>query len=119
LYVDDLGAVFGKGGFTTHFAGRVDYLGWKSSPVWQSPHSCRAHLAAIGWGFKPSTMRNPIISEDGRALLAKQLDRLSDRQIADLFRAARVERVGQASVEDWVNLFKLKRNEIAGQSCPR
>ena len=112
LYVDDLGAVFGEGGFTSRYAGRVDYLGWKSAPVWKSRHSRRAHLAAIGWGIKPSTMKDPIICEEGRALLAKQLERLSDRQIADLFRAARIDRLGQATVEDWVRLFKLKRDEI-------
>ena len=58
-------------------------------------------------------MKDPIIGEEGRALLAKQLERLSDRQIADLFRAARIDRLGQATVEDWVRLFKLKRDEIS------
>ncbi len=123
LYVDDLGAVFGKGGFTTFGPGRVDYAGWKKRPVWRNPRSCKARLASIGWIVRTSTLRNPRISEEGRALLAKQLGELSDAQIADLFRAARIERLHQTmpdgssgrrevTVADWVALFKKKRDEI-------
>jgi hypothetical protein len=51
------------------------------------------------------------------------LEKLSDAQIADLFRAARIERLHQTTsdgssgrrevtVGDWVALFKVKRDEI-------
>jgi hypothetical protein len=123
LYVDDLGSVFGKGGLTTQYAGRVDYEGWKSRPVWRNRKSCTARLASIGGIFNPSTLSDPVISEAGRALLAKQLEQLSDAQIADLFRAARIERLHQTvsvgssghrevTLEDWVELFNKKRDEI-------
>jgi len=123
LYVDDLGAVFGKGGFTTFYAGRVDYEGWKKRPVWRNRRSCRARLDSIGGIFRRSTLRDPVISEAGRTLLALQMEQLSDAQIADLFRAARIERLHQmisdgasgrreVTLEDWVELFKKKRDEI-------
>jgi hypothetical protein len=123
LYVDDLGSVFGKGGFTTGYAGRVDYEGWRERPVWRNRESCEARLASIGGILRRSTLRDPDISEEGRALLAKQMEQLSDAQIADLFRAARIDRLHQTTsdgasgrrevtLEDWVALFKEKRDEI-------
>jgi hypothetical protein len=130
LYVADLGAVFGHGGLTTAHAGRIDYAGWKSVPVWKDSEECRARLNAIGGGFRPTTLHHPYVGESGRALLASLLKRLSDRQIADLFRAARVERLHQTTadgnggtrevtVEDWVRLFKSKRDEILRHpGCP-
>ena len=123
LYVDDLGSVFGKGGFTTGYAGRVDYEGWKERPVWRNRESCTARLVSIGGVFRTSTLRDPVIGEEGRALLARQLEQLSDAQIADLFRAARIEKLHQTTaggpsgrrevtLQDWVELFKQKRDEI-------
>ena len=123
LYVDDLGAVFGKGGFTTGYTGRVDYDGWKKRPVWRNSESCTARLDSIGGILRTSTLCDPVISEAGRALLAKQMEQLSDAQIADLFRAARIERLHQTTsdsasgrravtLQDWVELFKKKRDEI-------
>lgn len=123
LFVDDLGAVFGKGGGTTGGPGRVDYEGWKARKVWRDRESCRARLTSVGGIFRHSTLKDPTIGEEGRALLAGQLGRLSDAQIADLFRAARIERLHQTAefadhverevtVDDWVELFKQKRSEI-------
>ena len=129
-YVDDLGAVFGKGGLTTAYAGRVDYDGWSKRPVWRNQETCKARLDPIGGIFHLSTLRNPVIGEEGRALLARQMGQLSDAQIADLFRAARVEKLHQTTsdgsggqravtVEDWVALFKKKRDEITRHpGCP-
>ncbi|HET6371932.1 MAG TPA: hypothetical protein VFG76_01405 [Candidatus Polarisedimenticolia bacterium] len=126
MYVDDLGSVFGKGGLTTRYSGRVDYQGWKRRPVWRDRETCKARLAPIGSIFQTSTLRDPVISEAGRALLATQLEQLSDAQIADLFRAARIERLHQTisdgsgrrqvTVKDWVELFKMKRDEITNHS---
>ena len=123
MYVNDLGSVFGRGGFTTGGTGRVDYEGWKSRPVWRDEKSCRARLTSVGGIFRTSTLKDPVIGEPGRALLAAQLGELSDSQIGDLFRAARVEALDQkfddgeggtrtVTIEDWVALFKAKRSEI-------
>jgi hypothetical protein len=130
LYVDDLGSVFGEGGFATGYDGRVDYEGWKKRPVWRNRETCKARLASIGGFLRNSTLRNPVISEAGRALLAGQMKQLSDAQIADLFRVARIDRLHQTisdrasgrrevTVEDWVELFKKKRDEITKHpGCP-
>jgi len=130
LYVDDLGAVFGKGGFTTSYDGRVDYEAWKERAVWRNRESCTARLVSIMWILRTSTLRDPVISEEGRALLARQLEKLSDAQIEDLFRASRIERLHQTmsdglsgrrevTLRDWVDLFKKKRDEITNHpGCP-
>ena len=123
MYVDDLGSVFGKGGFTTGNEGRVDFKGWKARDVWRDKESCKARLASVGGIFRTSTLNDPVIGEAGRVLLSEQLEKLSDAQIADLFRAARVERLHQmiddgahgereVTIDDWVELFKQKRSEI-------
>lgn len=127
MFVDDLGSVFGKGGSSAHRSSRVNYGGWKARRVWRDSTSCRARLTSIGGNFRSSTLKDPVISEEGRALLAEQLAKLSDAQIADLFRAARVERLPQeiddgaqemreVTIDDWVQLFKQKRSEITEHS---
>ena len=130
LLVDDLGSVFGEGGFTTGGEGRIDYEGWKSRRVWRDEKTCRARLAAIGGGMRKTTLKDPVIGEGGRALLAEQLAKLSDEQIAALFRVARIERLeltlrdgaqGErlVMIDDWVMLFKEKRREITDRPpCP-
>ncbi len=130
LYVDDLGSVFGAGGFTTGGPGRIDYVGWRSRKVWRDDAHCRARLTSVGGVFRRTTLKDPVIGEAGRALLAAQLDALSDKQIADLFRVARVEalhetfldetrRVREVTIDDWVALFKKKRREITEHArCP-
>lgn len=127
MYVDDLGSVFGRGGFTTGYDGRVDYLSWGERPVWKSETSCKTRLVSIGGPWRPSTLKDPVVGEEGRALLAGLLGRLSDAQIAGLFRAARIEKLHQriledgverdVTVDDWVRVFKRKRDEIAEHRC--
>lgn len=123
MYVSDLGSVFGKGGFTSGNEGRVDYEGWETREVWRDKETCRARLTSVGGGFRTSTLKDPPIGEEGRALLAKQLGALSDAQIADLFRAGRIVELHQTmddgrhgrrevTIDDWVELFKRKRSEI-------
>jgi hypothetical protein len=130
MFVADLGSVFGKGGWFAHRSSRVNYEGWKARHVWRDSTSCRARLTSLGGPFRTSTLKDPVISEEGRALLAEQLAKLSDAQIADLFRAARVERLPQkldddahemreVTIDDWVQLFKQKRSEITEHSACR
>ena len=75
------------------------------------------------------SLDDPPISEAGRRLLSAQLARLRDEQIADLFRASHVERRKETihegagdrpvTVNDWVQVFKRKRDEIASVRCSR
>src|SRR5262245_34605279 len=97
MYVDDAGSVFGKGGFVTRNAGRVDFDGWKKRRIWKSATSCRAQLKGIGGILRPSNLRNPKVGEAGRRLLASELESLADHQIEDLFRAARIDRLRQTT----------------------
>lgn len=129
-YVDDLGAVFGRGGGTTRYEGRTDYGGWKEREVWRDADSCRARLEPILSPFDSSNLSDPTIGEEGRALLARLLSSLTDKQITDLFRASRIERLDQwltedngkrrrVTIKDWVLLFKTKRAQITDHpGCP-
>ena len=62
------------------------------------------------------SLENPRISEAGRKFLASRLLLLGDQQIRDLFRAARAER-RDGTVDDWVRVFKRKRDEIVKARC--
>jgi hypothetical protein len=63
-------------------------------------------------------LRNPRISEEGRKFLSDLLNQLSGRQIRDLFDVARfTKRDPSASLADWVNAFKAKREAIATRTC--
>ena len=63
------------------------------------------------------SLENPRISEAGREFLASRLLLLRDQQIRDLFRAAMAERRG-GTVDEWVRVFKRKRDEIVQAHCP-
>jgi hypothetical protein len=72
------------------------------------------------------TLKNPVISEQGRAFLANLIMQLSDKQLEDLFTVARVQlrprwpdngRSGYPTIQEWVDAFKAKRAEIAGRTC--
>ena len=64
-----------------------------------------------------------MISEAGRAFLSGLLAQLSDAQLRDLFDVSRfAERAGgaahPATVDEWLDVFKKKRGEIASRTCP-
>jgi hypothetical protein len=117
LMVKDLGSSFAAAGKLTF--PKMELESWRSVKVWRHPGRCQAHLTSSIVG----TLQHPTISEAGRRLLAERLSRLSDRQLHDLFRAARVDRrkdttAGrQVTVEDWVQAFKEKRDQIVQHRC--
>ncbi len=140
LVVQDVGATFGGGGiFTDNATAKVNLQKWSNKPVWekagsssnnQQPPVCQAQL------HKSATatdgLNNPTISEEGRRFAAGLLCQLSDRQIEDLFKAARVAEMpehhngdgsfkqGQSEeeiVQQWVTVFKQKREDVAGARC--
>jgi len=124
LMVSDLGLTFGHAGLLlSRKANSVSLATWAQVPVWKDRSRCVAEL-------KRSLMarfNNPKISEAGRAFLAGLLVQLSDAQLHDLFEAARVDRRPSdprkagppASVDEWVEAFKLKRAQIVDQRCPQ
>ena len=117
LYVSDLGYAFGEA--TLLDTSKNDLEDWSGEPIWKDPAQCVGNLKKSLMG----TLKDPVISEAGRKFLADLLVQLSDKQITDMFTAARVERFHRhadrnAPISDWVAAFKKKRNEIVNKRCP-
>jgi hypothetical protein len=123
MMVSDLGLTFGHANvFNRNGVGSVNFKDWADTDIWLDPARCIGNLPRSHTG----TLENPPIKEGGRAFLANLLTQLSDAQLRDLFEVARFpERVkdsGQGTrgskVEDWVDAFKKKRNQIVNHTCP-
>ena len=123
LMVKDLGSSFGAAKRFSFPKMKLD--SWREVPIWRDAARCEGDLTRSLVG----SLEHPVISEAGRRFLATRLMLLSDRQIRDLFVAARVERRGDTtkdengtsrpvSVEDWVGAFKAKRAQITTHKCP-
>ncbi len=123
MLIHDVGLTFGKA--TLRNNTRVDLDAWQSQPLWKDPRQCVANQKKSITG----TLVDPRISEGGRKFLADLLAQLSDAQIRDMFTAARIERLDQkihtpqgerrVRVDDWVQVFKKKRDEVVNQRCPQ
>jgi hypothetical protein len=123
MLINDLGQTFGRANtFNRDVIGSANFARWSATPVWRDKTGCVANLS----GSLTGTLTYPRISEEGRQFLAGLLVQLSDAQIDDLFEAARVflrprapdskERVS-ASVDEWREAFKRKREEIVNRRC--
>ena len=86
---------------------------WAATPIWKGDASCVGNLSKSATG----TLKDPAISEAGRAFLAGLLTQLSDDQITALFEVSRVTlrlrdpedvRSGFATVAEWASVFKRK-----------
>jgi hypothetical protein len=110
LVVKDLGATFGTATVLNNSKMNLD--DWSGARIWEKETSCVGDLFRSATG----TLENPRISEAGRQFLANRLLLLSDRQIRDLFTAAMAERRG-GSIDEWVRVFKRKRDEIVNTHC--
>jgi hypothetical protein len=92
---------------------------WRGVKVWKDAKACQAQLTSSIVG----TLEHPRISEAGRRFLAERLSLLTDKQLLDLFTAARVERRKESvagrpvTAEDWVRVFKEKRSQIVDHRC--
>lgn len=122
MMINDLGLTFGHSNvFNRNSQGSVNFEKWSEEPVWRKPETCEANLA----GSLTSTLRNPVISEPGRRFLADLLVQLTDRQLTDLFRVARLPARARAadmpagdSIREWVAAFKAKRDAVVNHRCP-
>ena len=109
--------------FNRSGVGSVNLKEWSSAPVWQDPARCIAYLPKSSSG----TLDNPRISEEGRQFLANLLKQLTDAQLHDLFEVARFPQrwdptanpENTATVEQWVDAFKKKRDEVVNHQCDR
>jgi hypothetical protein len=121
LVLNDVGATFSEGSFWG--VGKVDLDKWRRAPVWRDATQCIGHLDR----FLNGSLEHPVIGEPGRRFLAERLSLLSDAQLGELFRAARMDRrdggapaddVDRSStIEDWVDAFKRRRDQIVTHRC--
>jgi len=118
LFVKDVGSSFGAAKIMNYDKMKLE--SWSSVDIWKDAKTCRGDLTKSLVG----TLEHPVISEAGRKFLADRLSLLSDKQLLDLFTAARVERRGDkingrpATAPDWVRVFKEKRARIVNHRCP-
>jgi membrane-associated phospholipid phosphatase len=123
MMLNDVGLTFGRANLiNANAVASVNLHEWAQSPIWKTADACVGNLPRSLSG----TLKDPVISEDGRRFLARLLARLSDRQIRDLFAVAQVQRrpqptaagtVATPGVDAWVDAFKRKRDEIANHRC--
>ena len=80
-------------------------------------------MAPDGQVRRTGTLSDPHISKVGVAFLAKLLEQLSDDQLRDLFTVARFADKpappgkSPATVDEWIDVFKHKREEIVTATC--
>ena len=123
LMISDVGLTFGAASMAnSNEASGVNLVRWRDTPVWRDEPGCVGNLSKSFSG----TLDKPVIGEAGRRFLAELLDQLSDRQLHDLFEVARVNLrmrepghalSGFPSIDEWVSVFKQKRNEIVSKRC--
>lgn len=123
MMIHDLGITFGRASSRNRQPrSSVNLREWSGLPVWKDREKCVGNLP----GSWSGTLKDPVISEDGRTFLADLLTQLSDDQLRDMFDAARVTLRPRApesgrsdfpTVEEWVNAFKQKRAEIVDHRC--
>jgi hypothetical protein len=117
LYIHDLGYAFGEA--TLLDTSKNNLHDWEGEAIWKDPARCVGNLKKSMQG----TFSDPPVSEAGRKFLADLLGQLSDKQISDMFTAARVERFHEhpernLPISEWVRVFKKKRDEITNHHCP-
>jgi len=122
MMLDDVGLTFGKANvLNRNVLGSVNYDGWSKTPVWKDSDRCVGNLPKSASG----TLEFPVVTEEGRKFLAGLLTQLSDAQLHDLFEVARFplrsKIIGAkhgTTVEEWVEAFKHKRDEVVSRTCP-
>jgi hypothetical protein len=112
--INDLGATFGPN--------KVDLDAWRAVPIWTDRSQCTVSMKAFPYGG--STFRDATISEAGRQLMVRQLNALSESQVAALFSGARFpDEARRNNTGDspgrWAAAFVEKARQIReGRPCP-
>jgi hypothetical protein len=119
MMVPDLGTTFGRATiFSMDAPSSVNFHNWSQTPIWKDTHTEKGNCVGNLRGSVGGTFENPRISEAGRKFLADLLVQLSDAQLRDLFDVAGfTRRDPSASIDDWVQVFKQKRDEIVNRTC--
>jgi hypothetical protein len=141
MIVQDVGASFGGGGlFTSNDGAKMNLEKWTEKKLWKktgtagtSEPDCPVCQAQLSKSLTAHDgLGDPTISEEGRRLLAGLMCQLTDAQIEDLFRSARVSAMPKYHNSDgsfrsgldeatihrqWVEAFKAKREDLAKGRC--
>ena len=99
MLIQDVGATFGGGGaFTTNDGAKMNLQNWSGKKLWKHTNApgteeakcveCQAILDK-SWSATEG-LSDPMISEEGRRMLAGLMCQLTDEQILNLFKAAKV-----------------------------
>jgi hypothetical protein len=123
MMINDLGITFGRANaMNQQPRASVNLAEWAKLPVWKDAQRCVGNLSGSWTG----TIKEPVISEEGRQFLADLLMQLTDQQVRDMFEVARVNlrtrapadgRSGFATVDEWVTAFNQKRAQIVERRC--
>jgi len=119
MLIQDVGLTFGHATKSNGSGTSASFREWSAAPIWKDPGRCVGNMVKSMTG----TLKDPVISEEGRKFLAGLLTQLSDSQLRDLFEVARFGRrtvpdQPAATIDQWVDAFKKKRTEIVDHVCP-
>jgi hypothetical protein len=112
--MQDVGATFGPF--------KLDLGNWRSLPIWKDAATCTISMQHLPWNG--ATFPDHRISEAGRHFLLGLLAQLTEMQIQDLFRSARVAEHDQINGEArdpraWTRAFMDKVQQIKDAGpCP-
>jgi hypothetical protein len=113
--IQDLGATFGPS--------KLNLARWRETPVWRDPATCTVSMEGMPWGG--GTFPAVRISENARAMLARQLAAIADHQVRALFRGARFPEYYSATDDErdltaWTAAFRYRAEQIASAGpCPQ
>jgi hypothetical protein len=113
--IQDVGATFGPN--------RIDLPNWRAVPVWRDRATCSVSMEDLPYAGATFPVRR--ISNDGRLMLARLLEQVSVRQLADLFTASGIVRydgidAASRSADGWIKAFREKVASIRdGAPCPQ
>ena len=126
----DVGATFGGAGRGSNgTTAKMNLDAWQQKPVFKDAgrDHCRGDLT-VSYKAGGDGEPDPVISEEGRRFLLEQLQRLTPDHVRALFRAARVDQLGDAerkdgslpgdhSIDAWVAVFQDKVQQIEARHC--
>ena len=141
MIVQDVGATFGSGGFfTSNSTAKMNLHEWSGEELWKkagkpgmSEADCPVCQARLRKSLTATDgLSDPTISEEGRRFLGGLMCQLTDAQIGNLFKAARVAEMPEYHTSDgsfkqgldeatiqkqWIEAFKAKREQLASGRC--
>ena len=103
VMLQDVGATFGPR--------KVNLSAWRDTPIWMAPQGCGVSME--NFPHDGATFREVTLSDGGRRLLVDRLIKLSPAHLRTLFLEAKFP----GDVEEWVNVFRQRIDEIAARTC--